>query len=97
MHRSPCGSSTRRSTAIWYAAGDAATDFSFYSKRLTLAAVYGATLLYWLEDRSESFADTRAFIDKRLADVARIGRARRDLATIVERLPNPLRLLRPLH
>ena len=82
---------------IWYAAGDAATDFSFYSKRLTLAAVYGATLLYWLEDRSESFADTRAFIDKRLADVARIGRARRDLATIVERLPNPLRLLRPLH
>lgn len=82
--------------AIWYAAGDAATDFSFYTKRLSLAAIYGATVLYWLEDRSEGFADTRAFIDRRLAAVARAGRLRRDLETIAERLPNPLRLLRPL-
>ncbi len=81
---------------VWYAAGDAATDFSFYSKRLTLAAIYAATVLYWLEDRSPGFADTRAFVDKRLADVARIGRARRDLAAAIDRLPNPLRLLRPL-
>jgi ubiquinone biosynthesis protein COQ9 len=82
--------------AIWYAAGDHATDFSFYTKRLTLAAVYGATLLCWIDDRSEGFADTRAFLDRRLADAARIGRARRDLETLVERLPNPFRLLRPL-
>jgi ubiquinone biosynthesis protein COQ9 len=81
---------------IWYAAGDAATDFSFYTKRLTLAAIYGATVLYWLDDRSEGFADTRAFVERRLAGAARIGRARYDFATIVERLPNPLRLLRPL-
>jgi ubiquinone biosynthesis protein COQ9 len=82
--------------AIWYAAGDHATDFSFYTKRLTLAAVYGATVLCWIDDRSEGFADTRAFLDRRLADAARIGRARRDLETLVERLPNPFRLLRPL-
>jgi ubiquinone biosynthesis protein COQ9 len=82
--------------AIWYAAGDAATDFSFYTKRLTLAGIYGATLLYWLEDRSEGFAETRAFLDRRLAGAARIGRVRRDLETVAERLPNPLRLLRPL-
>jgi len=81
---------------IWYAAGDHATDFSFYSKRLTLAAIYGATTLYWLDDRSEGFADTRAFVERRLAGAARIGRARRDLATVVARLPNPLRLLRLL-
>jgi ubiquinone biosynthesis protein COQ9 len=81
---------------IWYAAGDAATDFRFYTKRLTLAAIYGATVLYWLDDRSEGFADTRAFVVRRLAGAARIGRARRDFATIVERLPNPFRLLRPL-
>ena len=37
---------------IWYAAGDSATDFSFYTKRVTLAAIYAATLPYWLEDRS---------------------------------------------
>jgi ubiquinone biosynthesis protein COQ9 len=82
--------------AIWYAAGDAATDFSFYTKRLSLAAIYGATVLYWLEDHSEGFADTRAFIARRLAAIARAGRLRRDLETIAGRLPNPLRLLRPL-
>jgi ubiquinone biosynthesis protein COQ9 len=82
---------------IWYAAGDNATDFSFYTKRATLAAIYAASLLYWLEDRSPGFADTRAFLDRRLAEVARIGQARRRLQTALDRLPNPLRLLRPTH
>jgi ubiquinone biosynthesis protein COQ9 len=82
--------------AIWYAVGDTATDFSFYTKRATLAAIYSAAVFYWLEVRSEGFADTRAFIDRRLAGVARLGRLRRDLDTIAERLPNPFRLFRPL-
>jgi ubiquinone biosynthesis protein COQ9 len=81
---------------IWYAAGDRATDFSFYTKRATLAGIYAATLLYWLEDRSPDFADTRAFLDRRLAQAARFGAARHRLETALERLPNPLRLLRPL-
>jgi ubiquinone biosynthesis protein COQ9 len=81
---------------IWYAAGDSATDFSFYSKRATLAGIYTATVLYWLEDRSPGFADTRAFLDRRLADVARIGAARQRLENALDRLPNPFRLLRPL-
>jgi ubiquinone biosynthesis protein COQ9 len=81
---------------IWYAAGDNATDFSFYSKRAILAAVYGATLLYWLEDRSPGSADTREFLDRRLADVARISAARKRFEAALDRLPNPLRLLRPL-
>jgi ubiquinone biosynthesis protein COQ9 len=80
---------------IWYAAGDTATDFSFYTKRATLAGIYAATLLYWLEDHSPGAADTRAFLDRRLADAARIGAARHRLEAAVERLPNPLRLLRP--
>jgi ubiquinone biosynthesis protein COQ9 len=78
---------------IWYAAGDTATDFSFYTKRATLAGVYSAALLYWLEDRSEDFADTQAFIDRRLAEVAMIGKARRRFETALSRLPNPFRLL----
>lgn len=81
---------------IWYAAGDNATDFSFYTKRLTLAAIYGASVLYWLDDRSEGFADTRAFLDRRLAGAVRVGRARRDLEALASRLPNPFRLLHPL-
>jgi len=54
--------------AIWYAAGDTATDFSFYTKRGLLAGVYGATVLYWLEDRSEGARDSAAFLDRRIAD-----------------------------
>jgi ubiquinone biosynthesis protein COQ9 len=80
---------------IWYAVGDTATDFSFYTKRATLVGVYSAALMYWLEDRSEDFAETRAFIDRRLADVAMIGKARERLETTLARLPNPFRLLRP--
>lgn len=82
--------------AMWYAVGDAATDFSFYTKRASLAAIWTATVLYWLEDRSEGFADTRAFVERRIAATVRATRLRRDLATLAERLPNPLRLLRPL-
>src|SRR5215470_17861428 len=80
---------------IWYAVGDRATDFSFYTKRVTLAAVYAATVLYWLEDRSPGFADTRTFLDRRLGDVARVGAARQSLRSALDRLPNPFRLLRP--
>src|SRR5207244_5089519 len=79
---------------VWWAAGDRATDFSFYTKRLTLAGIHTATVLYWLEDRSEDFADTRGFLERRLAGVARVGRVRQQLGTAVERLPNTLRLLR---
>jgi ubiquinone biosynthesis protein COQ9 len=79
---------------IWYAAGDRATDFSFYTKRATLAAIYAATLLYWLEDSSPDFSDTRAFLGRRLSEVATIGKARQRFEMAIERLPNPVRLLR---
>jgi ubiquinone biosynthesis protein COQ9 len=81
---------------IWYAAGDASTDFSFYTKRATLAGIYAATLMYWLEDRSEDFAYTRAFIDRRLADVALVGKLRGRVEGELQRLPNPFRLFRPV-
>lgn len=80
--------------SIWYAAGDTATDFNFYSKRLLLAGVYSTTLMHWLDDRSEGFAATTAFLDRRLADVMRIQQAKGRLSKLVEKLPNPLRGLR---
>jgi ubiquinone biosynthesis protein COQ9 len=80
---------------IWYMAGDKATDFSFYTKRASLAAVYAATVLYWLDDRSLDFAETRGFLARRLGDVARLGEAKQRLAAAADRLPNPLRLVRP--
>ena len=59
--------------AIWYAAGDTATDYNFYTKRLLLAGVYSSTLLFWLNDRSEDFAETWAFLDRRIGEVLKIG------------------------
>jgi ubiquinone biosynthesis protein COQ9 len=80
---------------IWYAVGDDATDFSFYTKRLTLAAIAAATLLYWLDDRSADFADTRGFLERRLGDLAEFGKARQRLLALFAGAPNPLRLFRP--
>ena len=57
---------------MWRIAGDDSTDFNHYTKRLTLGAVYGSTLLVWLDDQSEGFADTAAFLDRRIDDVMQI-------------------------
>ncbi len=81
---------------MWYAAGDGSTDFSFYTKRATLAALYAAAVVYWLEDRSPEFADTQRFVDRRLDDLRRVTAARQRLEAALERLPNPFGLLRPL-
>jgi len=80
--------------AIWYAAGDTATDFNFYTKRGLLAGVYAATTLYWLDDRSPGSVDTQAFLDRRLADVMRLPRLGARLREGLDRLPNPFRLMR---
>ncbi len=61
---------------MWRACGDTATDFSFYTKRALLAAVYSSTLLYWFDDRSPDCADTWAFLDRRIAEVMKIGALR---------------------
>ena len=96
-HNAPIGAKClyRTVDAIWYAAGDASTDFSFYTKRALLAGVYSATVLYWLNDASEGFARTWAFLDRRIDGVLRvfggIGRVARGL----DNLPDPFKLFRP--
>ena len=62
--------------AIWHLAGDTSADFNWYTKRALLAGAYTATLLFWLSDSSEDDAPTLAFLDRRLADVGRIGKLR---------------------
>jgi ubiquinone biosynthesis protein COQ9 len=81
--------------ATWYAAGDAATDFSFYTKRAMLAGIYAATTLYWLDDRSEGCADTWKFLDRRLSETSILPKIRTELERVARILPNPMRLLRP--
>ncbi len=59
---------------IWHAAGDSAADMSWYSKRAILSGIYAATLLFWLRDESGGPA-TEAFLDRRMAELGRFGRA----------------------
>ncbi|MBC2776222.1 COQ9 family protein [Parasphingopyxis sp. GrpM-11] len=62
--------SWRSADAMWRLAGDTATDFNHYSKRGILAGVYGSTIMAWLDDESEGEAETIAFLDRRLGNVA---------------------------
>jgi ubiquinone biosynthesis protein COQ9 len=65
----------RSASAIWHAAGDSSADFSWYTRRVTLAAVYSATLAYWLSPRMPAMDEVMAFLDRRLADIAPRRRA----------------------
>lgn len=57
---------------IWFEAGDRSADFNYYTKRGLLGAVYGATVLYWLNDKSDGCADTWDFLARRTDDVLKI-------------------------
>ena len=61
---------------MWRIAGDTSTDYNHYTKRLMLGGVYASTLLVWLDDQSEGFADTGAFLDRRIDDVMKIEKAK---------------------
>jgi ubiquinone biosynthesis protein COQ9 len=80
--------------AIWYAAGDTATDFNYYTKRGLLAGVYSATVLYWLDDRSEGFQNTWSFLDRRIADVMRVPQALGSIQKRLAAFPSPFSILR---
>lgn len=62
---------------MWRSAGDRSTDFNFYTKRASLSAVYSATLLAFLADDSDDMSYITAFVDRRLADIAKIPAMKR--------------------
>lgn len=70
---------------IWHAAGDRSADFSWYTKRAILIGVYTTTLLFWLQDDSDADGETLAFLDRRLAEVGRIGKLRRRIESAMSR------------
>lgn len=83
---------------MWFAAGDTATDWNFYTKRLLLAGVYSSTLLFWLNDQSEDHADTWAFLDRRIENVMQVpkltGRLSGALEKVAKFLPQQARAFR---
>jgi ubiquinone biosynthesis protein COQ9 len=90
--RAAAACAARTIDAIWHVAGDRSADFSWYTKRASLAVIYSATLLYWLRDTSEDDAATLAFLDRRLAGFGRVHRLRRRAEHLLTRLPRPPRL-----
>lgn len=63
--------SWRTADHMWRLAGDTATDYNHYTKRTILSAVYGSTLLAWLQDESEGATETSTFLDRRIDEVMR--------------------------
>jgi ubiquinone biosynthesis protein COQ9 len=70
--------SWRSADLMWHIAGDTSTDFNHYTKRMTLGAVYGSTLLAWLDDQSDGWSETAAFLDRRIDDVMRFEKFKAD-------------------
>ncbi len=64
---------------IWHLAGDTATDWNYYSKRTLLSGVYGSTVLFWLQDSSPDFKETRAFLRRRISEVMEIPKMKTKL------------------
>jgi ubiquinone biosynthesis protein COQ9 len=63
--------------ALWHAAGDTSADFSWYTRRATLAAIYTTTIAWWLRDEDPSIFGAMEFLDRRLADLSRLQKRRR--------------------
>tara|TARA_B100000963_G_C22625547_1_gene672136 strand:+ start:2657 stop:3325 length:669 start_codon:yes stop_codon:yes gene_type:complete len=61
---------------MWRWAGDTATDYNYYSKRLILSGVIASTRLYWFDDHSEDFGKTRTFLERRIENVMQFEKAK---------------------
>jgi ubiquinone biosynthesis protein COQ9 len=87
----------RSADRMWRLAGDSATDFNHYTKRMILSAVYASTLAVFVNDESEEFAETRAFLDRRIDNVMQFekvkaqAKARQDMVPSLSRFIGRLR------
>ena len=61
---------------MWRRAGDTATDYNHYTKRTILLGVYCATVTVFLDDDSDGFADTRAFLQRRIDGIMRFEKTK---------------------
>lgn len=58
--------------AIWRALGDSSEDVNWYTKRMTLSALYASVVLFWLGDTSDGDQATWNFLDRRIENVMQI-------------------------
>lgn len=84
---------------IWQGLGDRSDDYNYYTKRMTLSAVYSTTVLYWLGDSSDGSSETWAFLDRRIENVMQFEKAKaqaRGNKALRGLLSGPLRMLSSL-
>ena len=68
----------RTADVMWRIAGDTSTDYNHYTKRMMLGGVYASTLLVWLDDQTEGWTETGAFLDRRIDDVMKFEKLKHD-------------------
>jgi ubiquinone biosynthesis protein COQ9 len=83
----------RAADTMWRAAGDTAVDLNHYTKRLTLAGVYAATLFAFVADQDEDWTATRAFLARRIEGIMRFERVKAQFRRPSEQRFSPVRLL----
>jgi ubiquinone biosynthesis protein COQ9 len=83
----------RSADVMWRMAGDTATDYNHYTKRALLAGIYGATVQVFLDDESEGYADTRAFLARRIEDIMRFEKAKAGLIARTRNRPSLTRFI----
>jgi ubiquinone biosynthesis protein COQ9 len=66
----------RAADVMWRQAGDTATDYNHYTKRAILGSVYAATLTVFVNDESDDYGDTRAFLARRIDGIMRFEKAK---------------------
>jgi ubiquinone biosynthesis protein COQ9 len=81
---------------IWREAGDTATDWNYYSKRILLGKIYLATLYVWLDDKTSTLEETEAFLSRRIEDVMKIEKAKARSKEFCSRTESSFRRYRPL-
>ena len=79
--------------SMWRAAGDISVDYNHYTKRATLGTIYAATLLTFVNDESENFADTRAFLARRIEGIMRFEQAKGRIVARADMHFSPSRFL----
>lgn len=83
----------RSADRMWRLAGDTSSDFNHYTKRMTLSAVYASTLSVFVNDDSENFVDTRAFLDRRIDNVMQIEKVKYQAKQRQEYVPSLSRFI----
>ncbi|MFT8736483.1 MAG: COQ9 family protein [Zymomonas mobilis] len=61
---------------IWKLAGDKSTNFSYYTRRLSLDAIFMATLYVYLDDKDAELSNTRQFLARRIQNLMRFHKVK---------------------